>query len=77
MRVVKVLEKKNVWEEILKALKHFATIGKGLEKTLRDLQKHTTPFTPAFIVINDSEEEQVNDRTIKKTEQAQQPIEVE
>jgi len=54
---MRVLEKKNVWEEILKALRRYATIGEGLEKTLKDLQNHITPFTHAFIVISDSEEE--------------------
>ncbi len=57
MSVMRVLEKKNVWEEILKALRRYATIGEGLEKTLKDLQNHITPFTHAFIVISDSEEE--------------------
>jgi hypothetical protein len=33
---------------------------------LRVLQKHTTPSTPTFIVINDFEEKEVEDEAIEK-----------
>jgi hypothetical protein len=61
-------EKKDVWEENFKALRHYTIVGEGLEETLRDLQKHATPSTHAFIIISDSEEEQVEDKAIEKVE---------
>jgi hypothetical protein len=50
---------------------------RNFEETLKDLQKHTTPSTPAIIVINDFEEKQVEDLAIKKAKQARQLVEVE
>jgi len=49
-------------------LKCSTTIGKGLEETLKNLHKHTTPSAPTFLIINDSEEEQVEDKATKEVE---------
>jgi hypothetical protein len=46
---------KNVKQEIFETLKCAATMGEGLEETLRDLRRHTTPLAPAFIIISDCE----------------------
>jgi hypothetical protein len=43
-------------------LRHFAIVGKGLEGTLKDLQKHTTSFAPTFIIINDFEKKEVENK---------------
>jgi hypothetical protein len=47
-------------------LRHSTTIGEGLGKTLRDLQRHIASFVLTFIIINDSKKEQVEDRATKK-----------
>jgi hypothetical protein len=47
-------------------LKHFATVRKGLEETLKDLRRHTASFVPTFIIISDYEEEQIEDKAKKK-----------
>jgi len=49
-------------------------MGEGLEKTLKDLWRH---LAPAFIIINDYEEEHVENIVTEEVEWAQQPIEVE
>ncbi len=65
-------------EEIFKALKRDATMGKGLKETLRDLQRQTTSPTPTFVVINNSkEEEHVERKTIEKEKQVKQLVEIE
>ncbi len=69
-------ESRDVGQEILKALKHFATSRDKLEETLKDLQRHTTSFIHAFIVISDYEEEQLENKTTKKAEWSPQLVEI-
>jgi len=61
--------KRNVENENFETLKCVATMGKGLEKTLRGLWQHFSPPPPILIVIIDFE--QVENKA------ANQPIEVE
>ncbi len=49
-------------------MKCSTTIGKGLEETLKNIHKHTTPFAPTFIIISDYEEEQVKEKATKEIE---------
>jgi hypothetical protein len=47
-------------------------VEKGFEETLRDLRKQTTLPALAFIIINDSkEEEQVQNKDTKREEQVE------
>jgi hypothetical protein len=34
-------------------------MGEGLEETLQGLRRHCSPFTLAFVIINDFEEEKL------------------
>jgi hypothetical protein len=52
-------------------------MGEGLDETLKELWRHVAPLAPAFIIINDSEEEHVENIVTEEVERAQQPIEVE
>jgi hypothetical protein len=55
-------------QEIFEALKCSTTIREGLEETLRDLRRHIAPYAPTFIIINDSEEKQVENKAIEEVE---------
>ncbi len=51
-------EGRYVEQEIFKSLRRVAIVGKRLEETLKDFRRQTTPSTPAFVIINDFEEEE-------------------
>ncbi len=53
-------------------------MGEGFEQTLHNLQRYFSPPTPAFIIINDYEEEEKVEKKITKVEEeAKQHVEVE
>ncbi len=53
-------------------------MGKGLEETLKDLQRQIASPTPAFVVISDSkEEEHVERKATEKEKQAKRLVEIE
>jgi hypothetical protein len=68
-------ENKHAKQKKFKTLRCVIIVG-GLEKTLRDLQRHTAPHAPTFIIISDFEEH-VENRVLKEVKQAQQLVEVE
>jgi hypothetical protein len=63
---------RDVEQESFEALRHVATVGEGLEETLKDLRRQTTLLAPAFVIISDyKEEEHVERRALEKEEQVQ------
>ncbi len=53
-------------------------MGEGFEETLHDVQRHCSPPTPTFIIINDYEKEKKVEKKITKVEEeAKQHVEVE
>jgi hypothetical protein len=45
-------------------------MGKGLEEILQGLQRHCSPLTPTFIIINDFDEEIFVEKKSTKVEEA-------
>jgi hypothetical protein len=43
----------------------------GLEETLQGLQRHCSSLTPAFVIINDFEEENLVEKKTTKVEEVE------
>jgi len=63
-------EELDIEQEIFEALK-CATIMGGLEETLQGLQRHCSSLTPAFVIINDFEEENLVEKKTTKVEEVE------